>query len=141
MTHDEYKKLPLKKRLELALQIELSTELRQYLLQEQWMQTRCYFARREDLQAHEIEQLANDDDHVIRLCIAKRQDLSPDQVAQFVNDKDPNVRHSISRSPLLDQAQREQLQQDEDPLVRKAAGKPAKEIKYRQRPGQAKLIR
>lgn len=137
----QYKSLPLKDKLELALSESLPEEYRPFMLREQWMQTRCYFARRYDLKAEEIASLAKDDDHIIRLCIAKRPDLTAEQVQAFVEDKDPNVRYSIARNKLLSDAQREQLKSDEDELVRKAVAKGPKEIKTRQRAGQAKLIR
>lgn len=141
MNEAEYKKLPLKEKLELALSDNLSECLREYMLREQWVQTRCYFARREDLSPQEVSALAQDDDHMIRLCIAKRQDLTPEQVAEFVNDPDPNVRYSIARNPMLNKEQRLQLQADNDPLVQRAAAKGPREVQFRQRPGQARLIR
>ncbi len=137
----QYKKLPLAHKLELALSENLPDDYRPFMLREQWMQTRCYFARRMDLQPQEIAVLATDDDHVIRLCIAKRPDLTAQQVEAFVHDRDPNVRHAIARNALLSPKQREHLLQDDDELVRRAAAKGAKDIKTRQREGQALLIR
>jgi hypothetical protein len=62
-------------------------------------------------------------------------------IAMCVNDRDPNVRHAICRNASLTTAQRQQLQQDIDPLVARAATKPPKEIQYRQRPGQTRVIK
>jgi len=141
MNETEYKQLSLKQKLDLALSISLPGTVRLFMLSEQWVQTRCYFARREDLTQNEIAKLATDDDHMIRLCIAKRNDLTDEQVASFVSDSDPNVRHSIARNPLLSPQQQKTLQQDDDPLVKIAAQKGPRQIKYRQRAGQARLIR
>ncbi|HKK14996.1 MAG TPA: hypothetical protein VKA14_10070, partial [Gammaproteobacteria bacterium] len=77
----------------------------------------------------------------IRLCIAKRDDLRPEQVERCVRDRDPNVRYFIARNPLLNAAQRRRLAADEDPLVRRAVDKSPRPVRYRRRPGQAKLIR
>jgi hypothetical protein len=140
-TKNTYKALSLQERLTVALAPEVPDVYRQCLLAEQWIQTRCYFARRLDLRPEEIELLVHDEDHIIRLCIAKRHDLSPAQIAHCVTDSDPNVRYAISRSPQLSEEQRQQLQRDPDPLVCKAASKPAKEFATRQRPGQAVLVR
>ncbi len=136
-----YKALSLEGRLAVALTPELPEAYRQCILDDQWVQTRCYFARRLDLRPQEIEILLSDSDHIIRLCIAKRHDLNPEQIARCVGDSDPNVRYAISRSPQLSPQQQEQLRMDTDPLVRKAALKPAKELRTRQRPGQAVLVR
>lgn len=140
-TLQSYKSLTIKERTELALSENIAKEYRQHLLIDQWNVVRCYFARRADLSAHEVEQLLDDDDHVIRLCIAKRDDLTPEMVSRCVADKDPNVRHAIARNPLLTQQQREILLKDIDDLVRLAAKKGARKLRYRQREGQAKLIR
>lgn len=136
-----YKALSLKERMELALSETLPVDYRPFMLAEQWMQIRCYFARRADLSEDEIATLANDDDHVIRLCIAKRHDLTAAQVEQFVADRDPNIRHSIARSKLLTESQRQQLLNDSDPLVAQAATKQPRELRLRQRPGQTKLVK
>jgi len=137
-----YKSLELDERMNLALSEALDAEHRDIILrEEQWMQVRVYFARRADLGVEEIEYLLDDQDHVIRLCIAKRDDLSPAQVERCVRDRDPNVRYFIARNPLLDDAQRERLADDEDPLVRRAVRKGARPTQYRQREGQARLIR
>ena len=137
----QYKALPLEERLNLALSETLPLVYRPFMVQEQWMVIKCYFARRADLTAGEIAALIADQDHVIRLCIAKRPDLTPEMVAACVNDRDPNVRHAISRNPNISPAQREQLQKDIDPLVARAAAKGAKATQYRQRPGQTLLIK
>lgn len=136
-----YKSLSLGERMELALSAHLPPEYRPLMVQEQWMQIKCYFARRADLTPDEVSALIDDQDHVIRLCIAKRHDLTPDMVARCVADRDPNVRYFIARNPLITAEQRAQLQQDEDILVAKAAGKPPRELSYRQRPGQTRLIK
>jgi len=137
-----YKALALDERMSLALRDNLDAEHRRIILrEEQWMQVRVYFARRADLSNEEIEYLLDDQDHVIRLCIAKRDDLSAAQVERCVADRDPNVRYFIARNPLLDDVQRERLAGDEDPLVRRAVGKGARPVQYRQREGQARLIR
>ncbi|NOT17370.1 MAG: hypothetical protein HOP20_04780 [Sulfuriferula sp.] len=137
----QYKALPLADRLDLALSDNLPQAYRPFMVHEQWMVIKCYFARRADLGMEEIGALINDQDHVIRLCIAKRPDLTPEMIASCVNDRDPNVRHAICRNANLSAAQRQQLQADIDPLVARAATKPPKETQYRQRPGQAKLIK
>lgn len=136
-----YKALPLEERLNLALSETLPTAYRPFMVREQWMVIKCYFARRADLSRDEVAALIEDQDHVIRLCIAKRPDLTPAMVEKCVKDRDPNVRHAISRNALISEAQREQLRQDEDPLVARAAAKGTKETQYRQRPGQSRLIK
>lgn len=136
-----YKALPLEERLQLALSPDLPAAYRTFMLREQWMVTKCYFARRLDLRPAEIEALLRDPDHVIRLCLAKRHDLSPAQVERCVNDRDPNVRYFIARNPLLSAAQRERLLRDPDPMVCRAATKGPRPLKTRCRPGQAELIR
>lgn len=137
----QYKALPLAERMALAVSDELPGEYRPLMLREQWMQIKCYFARRADLTPEEVATLLNDDDHVIRLCIAKRDDLSPDMIARCAADRDPNVRYFVARNPLLPETLRDQLLADVDPLVRRAAAKGPKPVTYRQRPGQTKLIR
>ncbi len=137
----QYKALPLAERLDLALAEELPAHYRPFMVQEQWMVIKCYFARRSDLSPTEIAALIADQDHIIRLCIAKRPDFTEEMVTLCVNDRDPNVRHAISRNPKLKPAQREQLRHDVDPLVARAAAKGAKSTQYRQRPGQALLIK
>lgn len=137
-----YKSLPLEERLALALREHLSdTERRLIVHAEQWMQVRCYFARRADLTPEEIAVLLDDQDHVIRLCIAKRHDLRPEQVERCVNDRDPNVRYFIARNPDLPEHLRAQLLSDADPLVRRAATKGPRACRIEARPGQARLIR
>lgn len=137
-----YKLLSLDERMMLALYEALDAEQRRIILvEEQWMQVRVYFARRADLNGEEIEYLLDDQDHVIRLCLAKRDDLTPEQVARCVADRDPNVRYFIARNPLLTEAQRQHLMGDEDPLVRRAVGKGPRPVQYRQRDGQARLVR
>ncbi|BBP05471.1 hypothetical protein TPL01_03700 [Sulfuriferula plumbiphila] len=136
-----YKALPLDQRLDLALSETLPAAYRPFMVREQWMVIKCYFARRADLSQDEVAALIEDQDHVIRLCIAKRPDLTPAMVEKCVKDRDPNVRHAISRNALISEAQRAQLRQDEDPLVARAAAKGAKETQYRQRPGQSRLIK
>lgn len=137
----QYKSMSIGERMELALSADLPDCYRPFLLRDQWMQIKCYFARRLDLQPPEIAALLGDQDHVIRLCIAKRADLTPEQVACCVNDRDPNVRYFIAKSPLISEAQRQKLLNDEDDLVRAAAKKGPREPKIRARPGQAPLIR
>jgi hypothetical protein len=136
-----YKALPLAERLDLALSDTLPVEYRPFMVHEQWMVIKCYFARRADLTPDEVAALIEDQDHVIRLCIAKRPDLTPAMVEKCVKDRDPNVRHAISRNALASPAQRAQLQHDEDPLVARAASKSIKGTQYRQRPGQTRLIK
>lgn len=136
-----YKALSLGERMDLALSVALPAAYRPLLLADQWMQIKCYFARRLDLQPHEVAALLEDPDHVIRLCIAKRHDLSPAQVERCVVDRDPNVRYFIARNPLLDESQRQRLLNDGDELVRMAARKGPRELKIRHRPGQAEIIR
>lgn len=137
----QYKALSIGERMDLALSAELPEAYRPFLLRDQWMQIKCYFARRLDLRPVEVASLLEDQDHVIRLCIAKRGDLSPEQVERCVNDRDPNVRYFIAKSPLLNEAQRQKLLSDEDELVQAAARKGPREPKIRARPGQAPLIR
>lgn len=136
-----YKALPLAERLDLALSETLPAAYRPFMVREQWMVIKCYFARRADLSPEEVAALIEDQDHVIRLCIAKRPDLTPAMVEKCVSDRDPNVRHAISRNALLDDAQRELLKHDEDPLVARAAAKGAKATQYRQRPGQTRVVK
>jgi len=137
----QYKSLPLEERLELALSLNLPETYRPFMVREQWMVVKCYFARRADLTQEEVSALIEDQDHVIRLCLAKRQDLSPQMVERCVNDRDPNVRYFIARNPLITEEQKQQLLQDEDPLVSRAAKKGPREAQYRQRPGQTILIK
>ncbi|MHB1173623.1 MAG: hypothetical protein ACYCZJ_00665 [Sulfuriferula sp.] len=136
-----YKALPLAERLDLALSESLPAQYRLFMVHEQWMVIKCYFARRADLSQNEVAALIEDQDHVIRLCIAKRPDLTPAMVEKCVNDRDPNVRHAISRNALTSETQRALLRLDEDPLVARAAAKGAKDTQYRQRPGQTRLIK
>ncbi len=137
-----YKALPLEDRLALALREHLSPEERRFILHhEQWMQVRCYFARRADLSAAEVAVLLADDDHVIRLCIAKRPDLSPEQLALCASDRDPNVRYFAARNPALPETLRAALLNDQDPLVQRAARKGPKAARVVARAGQAPLIR
>ncbi|UTV80635.1 hypothetical protein MQE22_11550 [Acidithiobacillus sp. YTS05] len=136
-----WRSLDLEARLRWALAPEIPDLYRQALAREQWVQTRCYFARRQDLRPSEVAQFAADDDYVIRLCIAKRPDLSPEQVAAFCSDRDPNVRYAIARNPLLNETQRQMLLQDPDEVVRQAAAKGARPSQTRQRQGQAALYR
>lgn len=138
---NKYKALSIKSRTELALSEHIPLDMRPFLREDQWSVVRCYFARRADLSKEEVSCLINDDDHVIRLCIAKRNDLTPEMVEKCVNDPDPNVRHAISRSTLLSKLQSQQLCQDIDELVRLAAAKGPRAVQYRQRPGQARLIK
>lgn len=135
-----YKAIPLEQRLDMALSESLREDFRPFMVVEQWMVVKCYFARRADLTPQEVQALLQDQDHVIRLCIAKRPDLTPDMVAACVADPNPNVRHAIARNANVTDAQRAVLAQDEDPLVSRAALKGPREVGYRQRPGQARLI-
>ncbi len=137
----QYKSLPLEERLNLALSDALPLAYRPFMVREQWMVIKCYFARRADLNSEEIAALIADQDHIIRLCIAKRPDLTAEMVDTCVNDRDPNVRHAISRNPATSSLQRAQLRQDSDPLVARAAAKGPKPPQYRQRPGQALLVK
>ena len=137
----QYKALPLEERLELALSNHLPEFYRPFMVKEQWMVVKCYFARRADLTQDEVNTLMDDQDHVIRLCLAKRQDLTPQMVTRCVNDRDPNVRHAIARNPLITAEQKLTLQQDEDELVSRAAKKEPREAQYRQREGQTKLVK
>jgi len=137
-----YKALPLQERLDLALREHLSLSERALILyREQWMQVRCYFARRADLTTEEIAVLLQDQDHIIRLCLAKRPDLTPQQIQDCVKDRDPNVRYFIARNALLPEDLRAHLQNDGDPLVRRAAAKGPRPPRIAARPGQARLIR
>lgn len=136
-----YKALSLGERMALAVSDALPGEYRSLMLREQWMQIKCYFARRADLTPEEYTALLDDDDHVIRLCIAKRDDLTPELVERCVGDRDPNVRYFIARNPRLSDDLRRQLLADPDPLVRRAAAKGPKALEYRQRPGQTRLIK
>lgn len=136
-----YKAIPLEERLDMALAENLREDFRPFMVREQWMVVKCYFARRADLSQEEAKALLHDQDHVIRMCIAKRPDLTEEMVALCVADRNPNVRHAISRNPCLSAEQRSQLMQDEDPLVSRAAAKGPREVEYRQRPGQALVIR
>ncbi len=133
--------LNLEARLAWALRPEIPDTYRTALLAEQWVQTRCYFARRQDLRAAEIAVLARDPDYVIRLCIAKRPDLSEQQLQAFCHDHDPNVRYAVARNPLLDMAQRVALCDDADEVVRQAARRGPRLPQTRVRPGQAVLYR
>lgn len=137
----QYKALPLEERLELALSENLPEAYRPFMVREQWMVVKCYFARREDLTLDEVNTLLDDQDHVIRLCLAKRQDLTPQMVERCVNDRDPNVRHAIARNPLITATQKQILLQDEDELVSRAAKKGPRAAQYRQREGQARLVK
>lgn len=136
-----YKALPLAERMALAVSDALPREYRALMLREQWMQIKCYFARRADLTAEEYTALLDDDDHVIRLCIAKRGDLPIELIERCASDRDPNVRYFIARNPGLTETLRQRLLADPDPLVRRAAAKGPKPVEYRQRPGQTRLIR
>lgn len=136
----QYKALGLEERMQLALSAQLASPYRALMLREQWMHIKCYFARRLDLTAHEVETLLDDQDHVIRLCIAKRGDLTPEQIARCVADRDPNVRYFIARHPKITATQRAQLLQDDDVLVRRSAAKGPRAPRIRQRPGQAPLV-
>jgi len=137
----QYKARPLQERIDMALAEVIDCEYRPFLATDQWNVIRCYFSRREDLNAEEIATMLEDDDYVIRLSIAKRADLTPGQVAQCVTDADPNVRHAIARSILLTESQREKLLNDDDDLIRRAAKKGPRETSFRQREGQARLIK
>lgn len=137
----QYKALSLEARMELALSATLPEAYRRFMLHEQWMHVKCYFARRLDLRPEEISALLDDQDHVIRLCIAKRPDLSPAQIERCVGDRDPNVRYFVARHPALRADQRERLLADEDALVRRAAAKGPRPPQTRQRDGQATLVR
>lgn len=136
-----YKALPLAERMALAVSASLPAEYRPFMLREQWMQIKCYFARRADLSPDEYTALLDDDDHVIRLCIAKRGDLSAELIERCAHDRDPNVRYFIARNPNLSDTLRRELLADPDPLVQRAAAKGPKPVEYRQRPGQARLIK
>lgn len=136
-----YKAIPLEQRLEMALSEGLREDFRPFMVHEQWMVVKCYFARRADLKPEEVAALLQDQDHVIRLCIAKRPDLTGAMIEACVNDPNPNVRHAISRNPSLSPPQRTRLMRDEDPLVARAAAKAPRPVQYRQRPGQARMIR
>ena len=137
----EYKALSLEKRMDLALSESVPENYRLLLAEDQWNVIRCYFSRRADLRSNEIAIMLDDDDYVIRLSIAKRNDLTCEQVEKCVVDVDPNVRHAIARNGLLSEKQREQLLLDEDDLIRRSAKKGPREIQYRQREGQARLIK
>lgn len=137
-----YKARELDDRLALALAVEPDEVTRHLIVfEEQWMQVRCYFARRLDLRPAEVDAFLADDDHVIRLCVAKRQDLSAAQIARCVADRDPNVRHAIARHPELTEAQRAELADDEDEIVRQAVARGPRAMRTRQRPDQAELVR
>ncbi|MHB1566533.1 MAG: hypothetical protein ACYCXG_07415 [Acidiferrobacter sp.] len=137
-----YKALPLEERLALALRPELADHERHLILhREQWLQVRCYFARRADLRPDEIGILLDDADHVIRLCIAKRGDLTANQIERCVSDCDANVRYFVARNPGLHPQQRERLLADADPLVRRAAAKGPRAPRITGRPHQALLVR
>ncbi|MGC9127240.1 MAG: HEAT repeat domain-containing protein [Acidithiobacillus sp.] len=133
--------LELAARLHWALSPELPAPYRQALLREQWVQTRCYFARRADLTPAEVAHFCQDPDYVVRLCMAKRPDLLPEQVESLCRDKDPNVRYAVARNALLTPEQRQQLQEDADELVRQAAKKGPRVSQTRCRPGQVPLYR
>ncbi len=137
----QYKAMPLEERIELALSEHAPENYRLFLAEDQWNVIRCYFSRREDLLSNEIAIMLKDDDYVIRLSIAKRNDLTAEQVEECVCDADPNVRHAIARNELLSEQQRERLLNDEDDLIRRSARKGPREIQYRQRDGQARLIK
>jgi len=137
----KYKSLSIKTRTELALAENIPQEYRSYMPVDQWNVVRCYFARRADLTPDEVATLIDDEDHVVRLCIAKRNDLNKHMVEKCVLDEDPNVRHAVARNILLNDKQRELLLKDIDELVQLATKKGPREIRYRQRPGQAKLIK
>ena len=141
MHPDKWRSLSIGERLQWALSPDLPEALRPLLLREQWMQTRCYFSRRQDLRPDEVAVLAQDDDYVIRLCIAKRPDLTPVQISALVMDRDPNVRYAVARNALLSAEQRDHLRHDVDELVRRAAAKGPKASETRSRPGQAILLR
>ena len=57
-----YKALPLGERMALAVSDSLPAEYRPFMLREQWMQIKCYFARRADLSPDEYAALLDDDD-------------------------------------------------------------------------------
>ncbi len=133
--------LDLEARLAWALRPEIPDIYRAGLLTEQWVQTRCYFARRQDLRPAEVAVLARDPDYVIRLCIAKRPDLLEQQLEAFCQDRDPNVRYAVARNPLLGNAQRAVLCDDTDGVVRQAARRGPRSPQTRVRPGQAELYR
>jgi len=137
----QYKALPLKARIEMALSDSAPENYRLFLAEDQWSVIRCYFSRREDLNPDEVAIMIKDDDYVIRLSIAKRNDLTNEQVAQCVIDADPNVRHAIARNILLSERQRQILLNDEDDLIRRSAQKGPRKIKFRQRKNQARLIK
>ncbi len=137
----QYKAIPLEERIAMSLAEEIPEQWRPYVIRDQWLVVKCYFSRRADLRPSEVAVLAEDDDYVIRLSIAKREDLTPEMVQAFVADRDPNVRHAIARNRLLPEAMREMLKSDVDELVTQAAKKGAREVRFRQRPGQAVLIR
>ena len=143
MSHLEkqYKALPLKERIDMSLSDNVPEEYRLFLAEDQWNVIRCYFSRRADLSQNEIAIMIKDDDYVIRLSIAKRDDLLPEQVESCVVDADPNVRHAIARSVLLTEQQRKRLMNDEDDLIRRSASKGPRSVQYRQREGQATLIK
>ena len=142
LTEQAYTALPLEDRLRLALRERLHPEERALIVRrEQWMQVRCYFARRADLRPDEIAVFLEDQDHVIRLCIAKRPDLTPMQAARCASDRDPNVRYFVARNPALPQGLRDALKEDPDPLVRRAAAKGPRARRIEARPGQAALVR
>lgn len=137
----QYKAIPLEERIAMSLAEEIPEQWRPFVICDQWLVVKCYFSRRADLRPEEVAVLATDDDYVIRLSIAKREDLTSEMVQAFVRDRDPNVRHAIARNRLLPEAQRQQLETDVDELVMLAARKGPREIRFRQRPGQAVLIR
>ncbi|MDH3326984.1 MAG: hypothetical protein OEM38_09750 [Gammaproteobacteria bacterium] len=137
----QYKSLPLKSRMEMALSETVMDGYRPLLAVDQWNVIRCYFSRRADLSLAEIAIMIEDDDYVIRLSIAKRNDLSLEQIEKCVIDADPNVRHAIARNTLLSDKHRKVLLDDDDDLVRRSASKGPRHAQYRQRVGQARLIR
>ncbi|QKT03689.1 hypothetical protein HUS23_07605 [Ectothiorhodospiraceae bacterium 2226] len=141
MDEQTYKALPIGERLELALSEDLPRAVRPFMVREQWMHVKCYFARRMDLTGAEVAALLEDDDYVIRLCIAKREDLTPEQIERCVSDREPNVRYAVARNRRLADEQRARLLQDEDPLVRRAAQKGPRAVRTRRRPGQVEVIR
>ncbi len=137
----QYKALSLKERIDMALSRDVPENYRMFLAVDQWSVIRCYFSRRADLLPDEISTMIEDDDYVIRLSIAKRDDLTPPQVEKCVVDADPNVRHAIARSVLLSGLQRDRLLSDKDDLIRRSAKKGPRKILFRQRDGQARLIK
>jgi len=137
----KYKALPLKTRITMALSQTVPVNYRLFLALDQWNVIRCYFSRRADLNKNEIAILIQDDDYVIRLSIAKRDDLTSVQVDLCVHDADPNVRHAIARNSLLTEAQKQTLLNDADDLIRRSARKGARAVQYRQREGQARLVK